>query len=341
MFETESMNRTIKCADKEMKQRKRRRVTDEEYEILKPEDCELVHTRNYRVTQLKDMCRHYKLRLSGNKNELTKRLHNHLYFSKFANIIQRNVRQYLLRSYLKAKGPAFIKRKLCVNDSDFFTMEPVEEISHEQFISYTDTDNMVYGFDMLSLHNMIAKSSAPYKNPYNRNILPTYLIENCKKIERLSSFFGETNVVIEQDEIVDETKLLELRILTLFQEINNLGNYADHNWLWSLNRLHLVRYIRELYDIWAYRANLTNEIKRQICPPTGNPFIGVPLHALPTLDRNRLRQASISIIQSMVLRSGDEPTRALGANYVLSALTIVNENAAVSLPWLYQAVALN
>lgn len=341
MFETESMNRTIKCADKEMKPRKRRRVTDDEYQILKPGDEELLHTRNYRVTQLKDMCRFYKLRLSGNKNELTKRLHGHLFYSKYACLLQRNIRQYLLRSYLKAKGPAFVKRNLCVNDSDFFTMEAVKEISHEQFISYTDIDNMVYGFDMLSLHNMIAKSSPPYKNPYNRNILPDSLIQNCKKIERLSGFFGETNVVIEQEEVIDETKLIELRILTLFQEINNLGNYADHNWLWSLNRLYLVRFIRELYDIWAYRANLTNEVKRQICPPTGNPFIGVPLHALPTLDRNKLRQATISIIQSIVLRSGDEPTRALGANYVLSALTIVNENAAASLPWLYQAVALN
>ena len=193
MNENESMNRTIKCADKEMKPRKRRRVTDAEYEILKPGEQELLHSRNYRVTQLKDMCRFYKLRLSGNKNELTKRVHSHLYFSKYANIIQRNVRKYLLNSYLKAKGPAFIKRKLCVNDSDFFTMEAVNEISHEQFISYKDVDNMVYGFDMLSLHNMIAKSSPPYKNPYNRNVLPDYLIQNCKKIERLSSFFGETS----------------------------------------------------------------------------------------------------------------------------------------------------
>ena len=341
MFENESMNRTIKCADKEMKSRKRRRVKDEEYEVLIPGQQDKLHTRNYRVTQLKDMCRYYKLRLSGNKDELTKRVHSHLYFSQYAAIIQRNVRKYLLRSYLKAKGPAFIKRKLCVNDSDFFTMEDVKDIAHEQFISYKDIDNMVYGFDVLSLHNMIAKSSPPYRNPYNRNELPKTLIENCKKVERLSFFFGETNVVIEEEEVVDETKLLELRTLTLFQEINNLGNYADHNWLWSLNRLHLVRYIRELYDIWAYRANLNNEVKRQICPPTGNPFLGVPLHALPTLDRNRLRQASISIIQSMVLRSTDGPTRALGANYVLSALTIVNENAAMSLPWLYQAVALN
>lgn len=335
------MNRKNNCVDKEMKTRKRRRVTDDDFNILKPGEQELLHMRNYRVAHLKEMCRHYRQRLSGNKDELTKRLFEHLFLSNAAIVIQRAARNYLLRSYLIAKGPAFIKRSICVNDSDFFTMEPVNEIPHSQFISYIDSDKMVYGFDMLSLHNMISKSSKPYRNPYNRNELPEELLMNCKKISKLSSFFGETNVVIQEEEVVDEIKLLELRTLSVFQEINNLGNYADHNWLWSLPRVLLIRYIRELYDIWVYRANLTDEIKRQICPPTGNPFLGVSLHVIPTLDRNKLIQESLTIIQSMVITSGDMPSRALGANYVLSALTLVNENAAMSLPWLYQAVALN
>lgn len=324
-----------------MKTRKRRRVTDEEYQVLKPGEQELLHTRNYRVTQLKEMCRHYKQRLSGNKDELTKRLHEYLSLSAAAIVIQRMMRKYLLRQYLKAKGPAFIKRHICVNEEDFFTMESVRDIPHEQFISYMDTDNMVYGFDMLSLHNMISKSKPPYKNPYNRNKLPRQLLDDCKKIAKLSSFFGEANTVIKTEDEADPSRVLEHRALALFQEINDLGNYADYNWLWSLSRTHLVRYIRELYDIWAYRANLSHEARRQICPPTGNPFYGVSIHALPTLDTDRLRDASLSVIQSMVLMGSDAPSRALGANYVLGALTIVNENAADSLPWLYQAVALN
>lgn len=340
MNEHEWMNRTSKCVEKK-KARKRRRVADDDFQILKPGEQELLHTRNYRVTQLKDICRHYKQPLSGNKNELTKRLSEYLFLSKAAVIIQRNITKYFLNIYLKAKGPAFIKRNICVNDTDFFTMEPVREIPHSQFISYTDTDEMVYGFDILSLHNMVSKSSKSYRNPYNRNELPEELLNNYRKISKLSVFFGEANVIIQEEEVVDETKLLELQTLSLFQEINNLGNYADHNWIWSLSRVNLVRYIRELYDIWAYRANLSNEVKRQICPPTGNPFHDVAIHALPTLDRNRLRQAVLSVIQSMIVRSEDIPSRALGANYVLSALTLINENAAMSLPWLYQAVALN
>ena len=73
MNEHESMSRTTKCVEKK-KTRKRRRVTDDDFQLLRPGEEEFLHSRNYRVTQLKDMCRHYKQRVSGNKDELTKRL---------------------------------------------------------------------------------------------------------------------------------------------------------------------------------------------------------------------------------------------------------------------------
>ena len=41
----------------------------------------------------------------------------------------------------------------------------------------------------------------------------------------------------------------------------------------------------------------------------------------------------------MVTSTHDEGSRGLGANYVLCALTLVNETAAIQFPWLYQSVA--
>ena len=38
---------------------------------------------NYNVKQLKEMCKEYKLKISGCKNELKYRLFNYLKFSKF------------------------------------------------------------------------------------------------------------------------------------------------------------------------------------------------------------------------------------------------------------------
>ena len=55
-------------------------------------------------------------------------------------------------------------------------MDPVEDISNAQFISYKCKDGKVYGFDIMS-HNLIRKGSAPFTNPYNRqNYLEKLLI---------------------------------------------------------------------------------------------------------------------------------------------------------------------
>ena len=53
---------------------------------------------------------------------------------------------------------------------------------------------------------------------------------------------------------------------------NQLGNYSDQSWFTSLTREQLVAYLRELHDTWSYRAQLTNEVKRNIAPPIGDPF---------------------------------------------------------------------
>jgi len=324
------------------KQRKRRRVSTEEYKILLPGEQETLSVRNYNVKQLKHMCRHYKQRVSGNKDELTKRIYNYLRLSSSAIIIQTIIRKVLLKRLINAKGPAFITRGKCVNDFDFFTMESVKDIELAQFISYQDMDGFIYGFDILSLQNLVAKSQHGIntQNPYNRKQFPGYLYENAETIVKLSTpFFGKCKIRIEAPPPIDERKVIELQLITLFQDINELGNYANHSWVWGLTRIQLIRFVRECVDIWQYRANLTNEIKRLICPPHGNPFCEIAYHSLPSLEWMKLQKAAVSLIKHLVTRAHSRDNKALGAQYVLCALTLVNEEAAMAMPWLYQSVA--
>ena len=338
----QNMKKRRNSAQKSTRVVRKRRVTDEEFEILGPGEEESLSQKNYNVKQLKQMCRHYKQKVSGNKNELKKRLYNYLRLSKSAIVLQRVAKNYILRKLLNAKGPAFLHRSKCVNDFDFFTMESVSDISVEQFISYQDRDGFIYGFDVMSLHNLVQKcgQGTSTQNPYNRNPFPTSLYQSAEIVGRLTKhFFGPCVVSIAPPPPVDERKVVELKLISLFQDINELGNYADHNWLWSLNRISLVRFIREIIDIWQYRANLSNDVRRAICPPSGQPFADVPYNSLPSLDTLRLLKASESLIRHLVTRAHRESDRALGAQYVLCALTLVNDSAAMAMPWLYQSVA--
>jgi hypothetical protein len=134
----------------------------------------------------------------------------------------------------------------------------------------------------------------------------------------------------------------ELFIVDLFQHINTLGNYADSEWFIALQRTELVRFIRNVYDIWYYRANLSQEMKERICPPNGNPFVinnaHVNLSVITLLTDLEVRTICVSIINQMVRRGVTREDQCLGAFYVLATLTIVSQDARNALPWLYEAV---
>ena len=55
-----------------------------------------------------------------------------------------------------------------------------------------------------------------------------------------------------------------MKDIGLFQYINELGNYADSNWFHNLSKTYDVLFIREVYDIWHYRAQLTQEAMREL-----------------------------------------------------------------------------
>lgn len=327
--------------EKVPKTKKRRRVSDEEFAILKPGEQENLCTRNYRVQQLKDMCRHYKQRVGGNKDELTKRIYNYLRLSFYAIKIQAVCRKVLLKKYIRARGPAYINREICVNDMDFFTMESVKDISNEQFISYKCKDGKIYGFDIMSLYNLIRKGSAPFTNPYNRIELPRHLLDNGNYLLQMAKHYGDKIVTKIEEEEMDSSKELELRVLAVFQTINELGNYVNHTWLWSLQRVSLIRFIRELVDIWNYRAQLAIEAKRQIYPPHGDIFRHLNMYMLPVSDRDQLRTLAVTVIERLITHGVDYGSKSLGANFALCALTLVSQPARDALPWLYQSVAHN
>jgi hypothetical protein len=52
---------------------------------------------------------------------------------------------------------------------------------------------------------------------------------------------------------------------------------------------------------------------------------------------DKLRLYILQLLDKLINSGVNTENKALGACYVLGALTIVNENAASSLPWLYQS----
>jgi hypothetical protein len=295
---------------------------------------------NYNVTQLKSFAKYYKLKLSGNKNELLLRVYSFLHFSSFIIKIQKNFRRLIVKKYKNLHGPAAINRKICNNNTDFITMETIEEINFHQFFSYKDTDGFIYGFDISSLHNLNSKCSKDMKNPYNRKLFPETVIKDIKSMIKISKILKiNINLTYEDaSQKVSNEKAIELRALSLFQNIDALGNYSNPKWFLSLNKIQIIKLLRELCDIWNYRVQITPEIKRNICPPNGDPFRNLSMTYIQTEESMlQIRKVVLEVFEKLVNNGIDKDSKSLGAYYVLGCLTLVNQEAATSLPWLFQS----
>lgn len=320
---------------------KQKKMDTEKMQVPLFSDHNMLLIYNYTLQQLKTITSAYGLKISGNKAQLVTKIFGFLYLSLFATKIQKLVRGRLVRKYLKYHGPALRKREICTNVTDFLTMDSLVDLSNEQFFSFQDIDGFIYGFDLLSIYNLIYKCEGVIQNPYNRLPISGEIIENFRSLIRLSKIL-HIPICIELKDVnedITQKKAIELRALTLFQNIDALGNYSNSKWLMDLSIIQIVRFLKELYDIWAYRAPLSIETKRQICPPNGNPFaraymINQLLYAESIDD---VRKYTLDILEKFVNSGIDKDSKCLGTYYILGALTIVNQEAATTLPWLYQA----
>ena len=291
--------------------------------------------RNYNVKQLKEISRFYKQKRTGNKSQLIHSLYNFLRLSSSVVSIQKNFRGFLCRRFIKLHGPAFYDRK-CINETDFITMEKLTKIPNAYFFSIKGTDSYIYGYDICSLYNYIKKGGK--KNPYTRKKFSKKLSRKVMEYIRVAKALKEKINLKFEDSFdgLSAQKRLELHAVSTFQRIDDLGNHTNSKWFLLLNRPQLIKFGRELVDIWCWRANLSPQSKRNICPPDGNPFVGVNMNE-SDLHYNRLRKKLLNIIDIFVTRGNSTDSRALGALFILTALTLVSKPAAEALPYLYES----
>ena len=176
-------------------------------------------------------------------------------------------------------------------------------------------------------------------NPYNRNPFPKSLIQNLTKLIRLSKWFNEPiNLDMNEGEEKNPVINFETRLMTLFCDIDHLGNYTNYNWVFNLNTSQLIRFIMSLHDIWVYRANLPELVKREICPEHRELFHKMHMIDLRLANLSILREIALDIMNKLVRDGINTNAKSLGTNLVLCALTLVSYDAAEAMPWFYESV---
>jgi hypothetical protein len=123
------------------------------------------HLHEYNFCELKEISKHNKLKIGKNKKEMMEKINEYFNKSMPAITIQKWCRGFFVRLFLKSIGKQY--SNAVVNETDFYTLEHLNEINHKELFYMKDADNFVYGFNIKSLITMYKKNGY-ITNPYNR-----------------------------------------------------------------------------------------------------------------------------------------------------------------------------
>ena len=346
MENTKLLNNENENENKNKNKRKRnRKVEDDDFNIPKINEYDNINTINYKTNQLKEICNYYKLKKSGNKNELKTRIYNELKRIYNVNKIKKYYKGFLVRKFIKLYKNFSKNKEKCVNDTDFYTLEEIKTIPYFQFLTIKE-ENYYYGFDICSIYNLIVKTKniTEVKNPYTRNKINLNNITNIMTVIKYAKFLN-IKLNIELNEIIENISAeqkFRINVCSLFQKMDELGHYTDPEWFLSLTKLQLILFIREIIDIWKYRLDINIQQKSKILPPHGNILNFIENSSnLYSFPEKILRYKCYNLINALVTRGIDDDSKNLGTIYVLGTLTIINCEAATALPWLYETFNYN
>ena len=180
----------------------------------------MVDLKTYKIVELKSVAKHNKLHITGNKPSLILRITQFFQKNIAAVKIQSCLRRFFVKRSFQLRGPALYDRSMCVNDTDFFTMEPLSEIPFQEFFSYTDEGSFTYGFNVCSFMTLLVRKGRNILNPYNRAKFSEKVIGD---MIRLYLYL----VILFPERINEEDKIIRTRNQYL-QPVNHILLHRGH-----------------------------------------------------------------------------------------------------------------
>jgi hypothetical protein len=225
--------------------------------------------KRHNVPALKQATREYKLRIGGRKADVIERLVNYFNTNASALRIQTCFRSWISRYIVRLRGPAYMDKSICVNDTDFCSMEPLSEIESNYFFSFTDSKQFTYGFNVSSLIEMLKRSENinTVLNPYTRDVLSPIILKNIVSLYNLSFIlcpnFHKTNLpyIIPK---MTSTNVMRARSRGIDYEpitrtINSIEDLTRYNHIRQIRTTNQNNRISELFIEIDLLGNYTNK----------------------------------------------------------------------------------
>jgi hypothetical protein len=233
--------------------------------------------------------------------------------------IQSFIRMKTIKNNIYYQGISYYNRNLCNNDEDFYSYEPKEDIESKYYFSYKDSSNNYWCFDIRSLKKLLDMN---YSNPYTTEEIPQQVKQ---RIHEFIKLLRKRNIQVSIDTtvITDRKTQVKQKWVDLFAQIEYSGYSCDVEWLLNLNAIRIKKLYRELEDIWNYRAQLSNEVKRRIVPPDGRMFVMPVSDYMHCSSLLELQEILVNEL-SKILHATSQSDMNLGFMYFIIGLSVVS-----------------
>jgi len=179
---------------------------------------------SFQLGSLKKYAKAQKIKITAKKGIIIQRIQEHFLKMKNAIKIQGIFRGYLVRSSFSLRGSHFKDRTACVNRTDGYTLEPIDEIPFQRFFTLVDSKNYVYGFDIVYLW-MEYRNKYALNNIFSREPISMNDINRILKLEILIRILFPSCIEKEEYEKLSKTQWN----ITQEHSIRNRNVNLEHN----------------------------------------------------------------------------------------------------------------
>jgi len=342
---------------------------------------------NYPLPRINASLEHYKIIKTYSSSQFLQAINNIEKLNSFfimllkANqnmnkviTLQRFIKKSLNNYKLKLLGPAFNNRSLCVNDSDFFTLDELKDIPNDEFFSFKDEKNFIYGFHIDSITQLVFKSDEHYFEQFKKKIKNKQIIINNNSInlcyhqfiKLLCNHYNKIKVLNPYTRFLINNNT-KFKIITLYAkkeyDINKITTtnndilpidiklFVKNKCLEIFQKIDLYGYQTDIN--WLYNQNTTilkifykklallwnfefglNHEGRYKIAQTNHVFNN--LHDIMTsrIDKYNLLDKILEPVNIIVSNGATEPDRQNGCIIILYALAFINNRCILANPWL-------
>jgi hypothetical protein len=142
--------------------------------------------------------------------------------------INKHLFSFFSRKCKALRGNCFENKKKCINDTDFYTLEPLGNIPDNQFYCFHDEKGFYYGFNIFSFKHLLPFKGSRKKclNPYTRDVVDESIQHTIERLIVLTTLV-EPNIKDMNKEPIDVSLLSSVVVSVRNEEVGShrfLGN---------------------------------------------------------------------------------------------------------------------